>query len=306
MTGGHIVVVGDVMLDVFSEGRVDRLSPEAPIPILHNPVSHEVLGGGANTARNIRTLGEAVRLIGYVGNDSPGRTMITMMAKAGVENSVQILGTWPTIVKGRFLGGGQQILRVDQDSPLPVPEAETLIPRLEGLLAGAKAVVLSDYDKGAISDGVARRCVSVAQAISVPCVADTKRLDPDVYSGCTVLTPNLMEATRMSGTPDPGAAAARIAAATGSAVLLTLGADGMLLHQNGTERHIHSRAQDVADVTGAGDSVTAGLAVALVRGHALEVAAQFANQVAAVAVAHKGTYAVTARDVADWSPETQP
>ena len=203
------------------------------------------------------------------------------------------------MVKHRFLSGGQQILRVDTEEPLPAVRFTPTggrprpAPRTQ-----ARAIVLSDYDKGAVSDDVARRSIDAARERGIPSIVDSKRHDPSVFAGCTVIAPNHMEATRMTGTSDPEQAAGRIAALTGSAVVVTLGAEGMLLFDAGRVDRVRSQAREVSDVTGAGDSVTAGLTTALVEGATLVEAAEFATAVAAVAVAHTGTYAVHRSDLA--------
>lgn len=292
------LVVGDVMLDVFEEGRVERISPEAPVPVLHNPRGYDVLGGAANTARNIQTLGSQAALLGLVGDDDHGRRCRALTTAWALKDGLVDVAGWRTVVKHRFMAGGQQILRVDTEDPLPEHAALALLDRIAGQVEGANAVVLSDYDKGAVPDAVARHAIQAARALGIPIVVDSKRLDPSTFVGCTVIAPNHLEATRMSGSSDPQVAAERISAVTGSSVLVTLGADGMLLLHDGAVAHIHSQAREVADVTGAGDSVTAGLTVGLIEGMTMLEAAEFATAVAAVAVGHKGTYAVERSDLA--------
>ena len=292
-----VSVVGDVMLDVFEEGRVERISPEAPVPVLHNPRGHDVLGGAANTARNIDSLGVTAYLIGMVGADAAGTRCRELLVDARLEDGLATAESWRTVVKHRFMAGGQQILRVDTEDPMPEGVADRLVATVQERVARSAAVVLSDYDKGVVSDTVALSAIAAARASGIPSIVDSKRLDPGVFKGCTVIAPNHLEATRMTGSSDPATAAARIASMTESAVLVTLGADGMLLHDHGRVHHIHSRAREVADVTGAGDSVTAGLTVALVEGATLVEAAEYATAVAAVAVERRGTYAVTSEDI---------
>ena len=292
-----VVVVGDVMLDVFEEGRVERISPEAPVPILHNPRGYDVLGGAANMARNIDCLGIPTTLIGLVGDDDAGARCRSLTLAAGLTDALTTVPGWRTVMKHRFIAGGQQILRVDTEDPLPPGLADVLLPAIDEHLAAATAVVLSDYDKGAITAGLARVAITAARKANVPIIVDSKRRDVSMFRGCTIIAPNHLEATRMTGISDPGQAATLIASASESAVLVTLGADGMLLFHDGKTEHVYSQAREVADVTGAGDSVTAGLTVGLVEGRTLCDAAKFANAVAAIAVAHKGTYAVTRADV---------
>lgn len=292
-----VVVVGDVMLDLFEEGRVDRISPEAPVPILQNPRGHDVLGGAANTAHNILSLGSPTTLVGLVGEDQAGERCRVLAGEANLKDGLVTVPGWRTVVKHRFMSGGQQILRVDTEVPPPDGAADLLLDGLRDAVCNAEAVVLSDYDKGAVSDSVAREVIAEAHGAGIPVIVDSKRLDPRVFSGCAIIAPNHLEATRMTGSSDPEQAAAQIAGMTHSAVLVTLGADGMLLYVDGQVEHIHSRAREVSDVTGAGDSVTAGLAVGLVEGASMVEAARLATAVAAVAVERRGTYAVRRSDL---------
>jgi D-beta-D-heptose 7-phosphate kinase/D-beta-D-heptose 1-phosphate adenosyltransferase len=167
--------------------------------------------------------------------------------------------------------------------------------------AAVNAIVLSDYDKGVVTDSLARMVIRQAHSRGIPVVVDSKRLDPSLFVDCTVITPNRLEAFRMTGSSDPEIAARRIAAITCSAVLVTLGADGMLLVDGDRVDHIGSVAREVADITGAGDSVVAGLAIAIAEGRGLYDAARFGAAVAAVAVGHKGTHAVQRTSVREGS-----
>jgi rfaE bifunctional protein kinase chain/domain len=295
-----VTVVGDLMLDVSEEGAVHRVSPEAPVLILHNPVARYALGGAANTAANVKALGAEVRLFGAVGADEPGERSRKLAAEAGIDARFIEINGYRTTVKRRFLAGGQQMLRVDvEDGQLPAASSDGLVAAAVAAVAG-EAVVLSDYDKGLISAELATAVIAAARANGARIVVDTKRLDLACLRGSTVLAPNHHEAARITGESDPLRAAQRIAELTGgSAVLVTLGADGMLLLEDGVATHIASNAREVADVTGAGDTVTAGLAVALAEGLPLLAAARWANAAAAEAVSHYGTYAVPRSSIGD-------
>jgi D-beta-D-heptose 7-phosphate kinase/D-beta-D-heptose 1-phosphate adenosyltransferase len=292
-----VVVIGDVMLDVFEEGKVERISPEAPVPVLANPRGYQVLGGAANTARNVHALGPGASLIGLIGDDTAGARCRELITEDGMTDALVRIPDWGTVVKHRFIAGGQQVLRVDSEHPTPEGAADALLQPIADLVPQATAVVLSDYAKGAITDSVAANAIKLANAAGIPVAVDSKRLDPAVFRGCSVMAPNHLEATRMTGTADPQLAAERIAAVTDSAVIVTLGPDGMMVFDHGRSEHIHSQAHEVADVTGAGDSVTAALIVGLLEGQSIFDAARFASAVAAIAVEHTGTYAVTRDDL---------
>ncbi|QDW64153.1 bifunctional heptose 7-phosphate kinase/heptose 1-phosphate adenyltransferase [Oerskovia sp. KBS0722] len=301
----RIGVVGDLMLDVSEHGTASRLSPEAPVVVLLNPVATVALGGAANTAANARSLGAEVSITGAVGADEAGAQLIDLVARSHMLPAIARVDGVPTTVKRRYLAGNQQIMRLDIEvSTLPLSAQQAVVDSF-GSAPRPDAVVLSDYDKGVVTEHVARSIIEIARAGSTPVVVDSKRLDVRCFAGCTVIAPNHHEATAMTKSADPHRAAELIAEATRSAVLVTLGADGMLiLDEHGVER-IPSHALDVADVTGAGDTVTAALSVALAEGATVREAARWANHAAAVAVAHAGTYAVPRDSVRRLADEAQ-
>ncbi|CAN5214134.1 hypothetical protein BH11ACT4_BH11ACT4_02200 [soil metagenome] len=291
MTGG-VVVVGDLMLDVSEYGTANRLSPEAPVVVLLNPVAVTALGGAGNTAANTRSLGQHTTIIGVVGADASGRTCVQLAATLGLDERIVAAGGAPTTVKRRFLAQSQQIMRLDvEGSSWPDAAHAGMLASLEDI-GDFAALVLSDYDKGAITDDLSRSAIARARELNSPVVVDTKRLEIRCFRGSTVIAPNHHEAQKITGIADPERAASAIARVTEGAVLVTLGAEGMLLLENGVATRIPSHAREVADVTGAGDTVTAGLAVALAEGATLVEAARWANWAAAEAVSHQGTYAV--------------
>lgn len=293
-----VVTIGDVMLDVYETGLVERVSPEAPVPVLHNPVGYAVLGGAANAARNVQALGVESHLVGAIGGDQAGERCLQLAAADNLSNGLVTFREWPTTVKHRFMSGGQQMLRVDTEQPLPGEHARILAGMITELSDGTDAIVISDYGKGVVSPAVAAAAIEAGRRAGAPVIVDSKCKDPSVFRGCYVITPNRLEATRMTGIEEPRAAAEAIARLTESSVIVTLGAEGMILLDGDRTLHLPSDAREVTDVTGAGDSVAAGIAVALRDGADLESAARFATAVAAVAVAHSGTYAVTRDDLA--------
>lgn len=295
---GSVLVFGDVMLDVFEHGEVSRVSPEAPVVILKNPRTKKALGGAANTAANARALGVAVYLLGLIGDDDAGQDCIELTRESGIDAILVTTPAHPTTVKRRFLAGNHQIMRLDVEAASsPQSVLDELMTAASARIVDSGAVVISDYDKGTVSDLVAANLVASARYRGVPVVVDSKRLDVNCFAGCSVIAPNHHEAQRITGFADPRRSAEAIAKVTGSAVLITLGADGMLLFERSTFTEIPSDAVEVSDVTGAGDTVTAALAVALAEGASLIEAAKWANAAAAHAVAHPGTYAVRRSDV---------
>lgn len=289
-----VLVLGDLMLDVNEHGEVNRVSPEGPVLILANPTRHVVLGGAGNTAANTHSLGWRTILAGVVGADDAAETCRGLCDSAGIAHVFVTSAETPTTVKTRFLARGQQIMRLDRESA-DVPEAchNALLESVRSAIGNVSAIVISDYEKGVVSPTLAARVIELANRHGIPVVVDTKKRDLTCFRGAAVVTPNHFEATRATGEDDPEMAARAISEMTDGAVAVTLGAQGMLVLENGAVTRIASRVQEVADVTGAGDTVTAAIAVALAEDctSVLE-AATWANEAAAVAVSHTGTYAV--------------
>lgn len=288
-----VCVLGDLMLDRSEVGTATRLSPEAPVVVLTNPVRSQSLGGAGNAAANVLSLGHDVVLLGVLGDDAAGAEARQLLRHGGIGDQSVVQAGGTTTVKTRFLAGPHQVLRLDVEVPgVPAETLAEVVARAETALAGARLLVLSDYDKGLVTPALARAVIGAARRHGVPVVVDSKKRDVSCFAGCTVIAPNHHEARAMTGHADPERAAAAIAAVTASAVLVTLGADGMLLHEAGRTTRLPTSAERVADVTGAGDTVTAALAVALAEGLPLERAARWANAAAAVAVSRVGTHAV--------------
>jgi D-beta-D-heptose 7-phosphate kinase/D-beta-D-heptose 1-phosphate adenosyltransferase len=286
------------MLDVFDDGEVTRISPEAPVIILKNPRTRMMLGGAGNTAANVRSLGWDTKLIGAVGSDPEGERCAELASVLGSTAKLVVVNDYATTVKRRFLSGGHQIMRLDVEDPAVPPDGiEQMIAMVVEASYGVGAYVISDYQKGVVTGEVAAAVIERGRSAGVPVIVDTKRVDLACIRGCTIVAPNHHEAEGMTGQSDPRLAAEAIAKITEGAVLVTLGAAGMLLLDRGVETRIASDAREVADVTGAGDTVTAALAVALAEGASPLDAARWANAAAAQAVAHHGTYAVRRSDI---------
>ncbi len=309
--GARVFVLGDVMLDRFVYGRVERVSPEAPIPVLHFQSDKAMLGGAANVARNIVGLGGEAILAGVLGADAEGDLVAgPLVAADGVEGRFVRLAGHPTTVKTRFVSGGQQIMRLDVEQALALrPETiDALYVHFEAVADTVQAVVLSDYAKGVLAPALIRRIVDLARAKRVPVVVDPKTRDVARYAGATVLTPNASEAALIAGVDcHDDALAARAAKvvrerAEVAAVVLTRGAQGMTVWDpadvEGAPAHMPTVATEVFDVSGAGDTVVAALALALASGGSVTTAARIANAAAGIAVGKRGTAVVRARELA--------
>ncbi len=318
-TGLRVIVLGDLMLDTWVEGHVDRISPEAPIPVLRIDRRREMLGGAGNVARNIAALGACAILIGILGEDAAGRRFSEILgalgpstSSGGIEGRLVASASAPTTVKTRYLAAGQQILRVDEETAEPAPEAVArhVIDAFDGALAAADAVILSDYAKGALTEEVLAHAVGAARRANKRVIADPKNRDFSRYRGVSVLTPNRLEALAATGIDCADEASTERAGrrvletAEAEAVIVTRGAEGLsLIPREGMASHVPSRARGVFDVSGAGDTLVAALALALASGMPLLEAAQLANAAAGVVVAKPGTATLSARELSDAQSE---
>ncbi|MBV9112449.1 MAG: D-glycero-beta-D-manno-heptose-7-phosphate kinase [Hyphomicrobiales bacterium] len=306
----RIVVLGDVMLDRFVFGDVQRVSPEAPIPIFRFGHDDHVLGGAGNVARNVARMGGQATLIGVIGKDVTGRALAAAATReAGLTPSLATDARRRTTLKTRFVAQGQQLLRVDEEAaePLAPDISQDLRQRIEIAADGANAIVLSDYAKGVLTEDSIASALSAARRRGAIVVVDPKGRDFRRYAGATVITPNASEAAQASGIDcDSDESASRasraIADITGcSAVVITRGARGMtvLCEAQGSGRMVHlpTEVRQVYDVSGAGDTVVAALALALASGAPIDKAAQIANLAAGIAVGKVGTAAVEAAEL---------
>lgn len=299
MHGRRVLVLGDVMLDEFVWGHVSRISPEAPVPVVRVTGQSFHLGGAGNVAANVRSLGGASALAGTVGRDTGGERVREALAAAGVESRLVETGAGrPTTVKTRIVAHGQQVVRADREDATEVPaRTETaLVEAVRREIASCSALVISDYEKGVVTASLLRRVLPLAKRHRVPVLVDPKLRQFRLYRGVAVVTPNQVEAEqatglRLRGPGDIVAAGRRILSLLGCrAVLVTRGEHGMSLFERGRPPlHVEAAAREVFDVTGAGDTVIATLALALAAGASLAEAAVLANCAAGVVVGKVGT-----------------
>jgi len=305
-----VLVLGDIMLDRYVFGDVRRISPEAPIPVLRAQRRQEVLGGAANVAKNVVALGARAILVGLVGDDEAGRAIAAAVAETagGITLYTATTPGRPTTVKTRFMSGAHQLLRLDEETATPVDHATArqLLAAYAEALKLADIVVLSDYAKGVLSDQVLTKAIALARRAGKPVVADPKRSDFAAYARVTVLTPNELEvsaATGISATDDAGAVAAGQSALDASgadAVLVTRSEKGLtLVRRTAPPVHLPTEAREVADVSGAGDTLIASFAVMLASGADMAEAARVANVAAGLSVAKQGTATVAHAELAD-------
>jgi D-beta-D-heptose 7-phosphate kinase/D-beta-D-heptose 1-phosphate adenosyltransferase len=298
-----VLVVGDLMIDDFIFGRVRRISPEAPVPVLEFDHEEMRIGGAGNVAHNLTALGASVGLIGLTGQDADGDRLLTALGQSRIEAAgvIREPGRRTTKKVRLVTTRHQQVARIDyevEEDARGGTEAN-LLERLADLGASSRVIVISDYLKGSVTKRVAERAIEIGRARRVPVLVDPKIPHLDYYAGATVITPNNQEAEqviqRRIRTDDDARAAARaIRERTSSAsVLITRGEDGMWLLDQKAEGPLAAVARDVADVTGAGDTVIATLAAALAAGAEMPEAAFLANLAAGITVSKFGPATVT-------------
>jgi D-beta-D-heptose 7-phosphate kinase/D-beta-D-heptose 1-phosphate adenosyltransferase len=311
LSQARVLCVGDLMLDQFIHGSVDRISPEAPIPILqiHNEIS--MPGGAGNVVRNLAGLGANVRFITALGNDSAGKELSVLLNSFDRVDPVLLVDTGRTTsIKTRYLAGNQQILRADQESTDALaPElADTLLAEARRALKDCDLVILSDYGKGVLSRDLIQGVIEEARDAGKPVIVDPKGHDYACYQGADLITPNLSElegATRLPVTNDEeviAAAGKLIEDHNISAVLATRSKDGMtLVTKEGVTKegvtHLAAEAREVFDVSGAGDTVVAALGAAMCVEQDLARAAKLANIAAGIVVGKVGTAVAYAKDI---------
>jgi D-beta-D-heptose 7-phosphate kinase/D-beta-D-heptose 1-phosphate adenosyltransferase len=307
--GRRLLVVGDLMMDRFIWGSVSRISPEAPVPVVLVERESVSLGGAGNVARNVLTLGGTALPVGLRGDDEDGERLERLFREAGLttEGLVEDLGR-PTTIKSRVVAHHQQVVRFDreEDEPPPPEVRRRLSDRAQAALEGADAVIISDYDKGGVFRELLERVLPEAARRGLPIVIDPKVRLFGHYSPATVVTPNTREAAAASGirvrTEEDLLAAGRslLQRLDCPNLLVTRGEHGMLLMSaSGGATFIPAVAREVFDVSGAGDTVAATLALALAGGAPIEEAAILANAAAGIVVGRLGTAAVTGEELQD-------
>jgi rfaE bifunctional protein kinase chain/domain len=295
-----VLVVGDVMLDRYWFGEVSRISPEAPVPVVLIKDEDERLGGAANVAWNCKELGARTRLLSVVGRDEPGQALERLLRKKGIEASLHRDRGLSTTQKLRVIGRRQQLLRIDFEKP---PSREVLATKLEEFkraLPDFGVVILSDYGKGGLAH--IAEMIKGARRAGKRVLVDPKGDDYLRYKGCSIITPNVAELREVVGRwkdeKDLKSRAQALRAKLGlEALLLTRGEDGMTLFSRSRILNVKAEAREVFDVTGAGDTVIATLAVMLAAGAGLESAMRIANRAAGIVVGKLGTATASAAEL---------
>jgi len=308
LQGKRVLIVGDVMLDAYCFGETDRISPEAPVPIVHVSGERYVLGGAGNVARNVAALGGIPTLIGRVGQDNEAKQFMGLMEQEHICSGIVAPSQRRTTMKTRILARGQQLLRLDYEdaSPFSSEEISAIFDSIEKHLPEHDVLVLSDYAKGLMSEqfmnGLLERTKDMPK---LRILVDPKPSNVKLYKGITLLTPNARETSECAGMPartpqEIMEAASEIMRITNApSILTTLGADGMALFEDGKAWHIPTVAQKVFDVTGAGDTVIATLALALAAGGKTLPSCVLANYAAGIVVASVGAATASPQQICE-------
>ncbi len=303
----RVLVVGDVMLDRFVYARVSRISPEAPVPVLAIEREMTSLGGAGNVARNIASLGGRATLIGGRGEDDAGDHIAELLAREpAIEDALVVLEDARTTEKIRYIADQQQVMRADHEAPWPDPVNAMALAVAREAIAHHDVLVISDYAKGFLPPVLVQGLIALARSHGKPVIVDPKGVAFAHYDGATVITPNRSETGLVTGMETGSDAAVADAAQSLlsrlpalDTVLVTRGAAGLSLAERGRDIvHVPSRARDVFDVSGAGDTVVAALALSLAVQSDLQSAARLANIAAGIAVTKVGTAAVTGGEIA--------
>lgn len=297
----RVAVVGDVMLDTYTYGKVERISAEAPVPIIHIVKEMSVLGGAGNVLANLATVGVQTRLISTVGNDAAGETVTTLLRELTGETQEHIVVVdekKPTVTKKRMVAANQQLLRIDTEDTTSVTEKVTyqVVAKLESALSNVDVICISDYGKGFITAALMEIILTIANRLKIPVVVDTKPKNISFFYNCTLISPNESELLEMTKTGTIEERAHALAVKTKSNILVTLGGKGVYYadaNDVSNNFSLPSFATDVRDVSGAGDTVIAFAVIGLALGLSIKEAVTLANHAAAISVSKPHTAVVT-------------
>ncbi len=304
-----VLVVGDVMMDHFIWGRVSRISPEAPVPVVDIQKDSMMLGGCANVLNTIYTMGGRVYMAGVIGADDVGRELLRQLKIRQIDKSgIIIEKERPTTLKTRIVAHGQQVVRFDRESRRAIAKKSTekILRYVKSLAGCVGAIVVSDYNKGVVTGKLMEGIRNIAADAGIFLCVDPKQSDFSIYAGADMITPNHLEAQRAAGMEAQGAEELIALGETllnkyqFRALLITRGEEGMSLFENGppvTHTHFLARAKEVYDVTGAGDTVVGVLALALAARANLKEATSLANHAAGIVVGKVGTSTVSREEL---------
>jgi D-beta-D-heptose 7-phosphate kinase/D-beta-D-heptose 1-phosphate adenosyltransferase len=292
-----VLVVGDVMLDKYVWGEVERISPEAPVPVLRTGRHSQQPGGAANVAMNLAGLGAHVTVMGFGGDDDDQSALESLLENAGVNHAIVACPGQPTTSKLRVLAGHQQLLGMDSEAKQPCFDGagDTLLRHAMPAIAESSVIALSDYAKGALSERICRTIIDEARRLHVPVVVDPKGRDFTRYRGATTICPNARELSEATGESASdlkwllSAGQSMVASLNLQYMLVTLSEKGITILRQDSRHHVPAAARQVFDVSGAGDTVVAVIAAAIAAGVPIEPAVQMANAAAGIVIGKVGT-----------------
>lgn len=302
LSNACVMVIGDLMLDTYTIGQAKRISPEAPVAVVHVQNEEHRPGGSGNVILNLLSLGMNVIAVGRVGNDFAGDFLCSSLSSEGISlKGIVKQGGYQTPNKKRVIAENQQVVRIDYEHTSPLPEMleQEIIEKLPSLLNGVKVIAISDYGKGFLTRQLLEALIQLANSLNIPVITDPKGIDFSKYQHTTIIKPNLSEAILASGLPSTAPlesiAQKIIKHSQAEMALITRGGEGIsLFHKNGKHEEFPPlRLQEVKDVTGAGDTVLAMLTCALASGLILEEAIPLSNIAAGIAIEHIGCARVT-------------
>jgi len=304
----RVLVIGDLIMDHFIWGKVARISPEAPVPVVAVTSESLMLGGSANVVNNIHSLGGRSRVTGVIGRDDDGKRLIGALKEKKISSDGIIVDAKrPTTIKTRVIAHSQQVVRFDREMKDKIDPACTakVLAYVRKAVKDADVVVISDYAKGLVTKTLVEETIAICRSLGKPVAVDPKVEHFDYYAGATIITPNNLEASQASGVEISDDASLHRAGEVlfnklgCAALLITRGEHGMSLFEPGSETHIPTVAKEVFDVSGAGDTVIGTLALAIASGASFREAAVLANFAAGVVVGKVGTATLTPDELMD-------
>lgn len=307
----RILAIGDLMIDQYLHGTVTRISPEAPVPVVDIESESYELGGAANAVNNIKSLGGTVEAVGVIGIDDAGRILLNLLEERGIDTKGIILSEdRPTTVKTRVIGNDNQIVRIDKETrkTIDVETTKEILGFVEARINEIDAILISDYDKGLITQYLLNKLIPLAKYHDIPVIVNSKAENLRSYKNVTVVISDLFDASQVVGIKPIHETSVRnigqwlLTHLDCKGVLIIRGKKGISIFEDGNVKHFSSTAKDISDITGVGDAATGAMALALANGSNMQTAATIANAAATVALGTTGTHTVTIEELLEQIP----
>lgn len=302
---GKILLVGDLILDHFIYGNVNRISPEAPVPVVEVDKEIDMLGGCGNVFSNLYNLGIKVKMLTAIGSDKSGKIILDKLTNMNIQlDTIFISEKVSTNNKMRIIANNQHLVRVDRDNTILCQDIEdSICSKIEKVIKDVDCVIISDYQKGVCTDSIIQKTINLSKKLNKPTFVDPKGNNWEKYSGTTFITPNIKEIISIvNSSPEKNsdfilAGEEVIKKYNIENCLITRGADGMTFVNNNESFHVDAKAKEVYDVSGAGDTVIASLAAGIINGRSIKDAVKLSNLAAGIVVSHIGTSAITLNEL---------